>query len=228
MIFPTLSKVSLAFMATSVLLILTPSAESHSYIDCFDWRFNTKTPRTWGSSDGSCHGYGRRFPADSRIPFGLLTDASPPRHYAQIGADPLPCSDGKRGREVGQDETMASPIGAAYNGKYMMQTKAKPGQQLCLRWPAKTHGSDPSAQKAYVYLSGRNPSKDPSQAEFLKNKIATLTYGACMYYAGEDLSACGGCFKLPAKLKAGNYVMQWRWELQHDFYTNCADIDVRL
>ncbi|KAG0095389.1 hypothetical protein BGZ93_005936 [Podila epicladia] len=127
---------------------------------------------------------------------------------------------------------MASPVGAAYahyNNEFGLQTNARPGQHLCLRWPAKYHGEDKGAQTAYVYLSGRNPSKDPTQAAFLKNKIATLTYGSCIYDAGKDLSACGGCFQLPANLKAGNYVMQWRWELNKDeFYTSCADIDVRL
>ncbi|KAF9115285.1 hypothetical protein BGX30_006326, partial [Mortierella sp. GBA39] len=237
--FTTLSKATLALFAASLILLLTQQAKAHSYADCIDWRFKDPKNPSWSDKNGACFGYARRFPLKAK-PFAKLDSDSPNRHYQQSHKNPNPnhslaCSDGKQGEEAGADETMANPISAAYHGKDKhdrktgVQTVSKPGGELCIRWPAKNHDiPSEKNQPVTVALSKVNPQKDPTQLQFLDNIIAELNYKNCTDKGKDtDIWPCGGCFKLPTKLKPGNVVMQWRWKLNsNEFYTSCADINI--
>ncbi|KAK3837870.1 MAG: hypothetical protein JOS17DRAFT_732034 [Linnemannia elongata] len=240
MFFTTLSKASLAIIVASMILVLTQKAEAHSYADCIDWRFKDPKNPSWSDKNGACFGYARRFPLKAK-PFAKLDSDDPNRHYQQSHKNPDPnhslaCSDGKQGEEPGADETMGKPISAAYTGKDKrgrkvgVQTVSKPGGQLCIRWPAKNHAvPDEKNQPVTIALSEVNPTKDPTQLQFLSNVITNLNYKNCSDKGKDtDIWPCGGCFKLPTTLKPGNFVMQWRWKLNsNEWYTSCADIDVR-
>ncbi|KAF9202096.1 hypothetical protein BGZ49_007736, partial [Haplosporangium sp. Z 27] len=243
MIFSTLSKASLALIATTILLLLSESVESHSYVDCVDWRFNDIKNKSWSNKNGACHGYARRFPLNAK-PFAKLDSDDPNRHYQQTHKNPdadhaLPCSNGKVGEEPGADETMGHPVTAAYSGKDArgrktgMITTVKVGGQLCMRWPAKNHAvPDEKNHPVTIALSPTaNPTKDPTQQEFLKNIIVNLDFKNCTDKGKDtDIWPCGGCFAIPKNVKPGYHVMQWRWMLSGDsgaeHYTSCADINV--
>ncbi|KAF9582214.1 hypothetical protein BGW38_000498 [Lunasporangiospora selenospora] len=241
MIFSTLSKASLALLAASILLVLLApqEAEAHSWASCIDWRFKSTKNPSWSDKNGECAGYARRFPLGKS--FAGLDSDDPNRHYQQSHKNPSPenslaCSNGKQGEEPGADETMGKPVTSAYNGrdkrgrKTGQMTITKAGGQLCIRWPAKNHAvKDEKNRPVTIALSGVNPTKDPTQKEFLKNIVANLNYKNCTDKGSNtDIWPCGGCFKLPANLKTGYYVMQWRWLLNsNEFYTSCADINVK-
>ncbi|KAF9953031.1 hypothetical protein BGZ72_005753 [Mortierella alpina] len=155
-------------------------------------------------------------------------DSSPARHYQQDNENPNsapPCSDGKHGKERGMLETLEEPREDAYDQKgWGKMTVTRVGDNLCLRWPAKTHGNEDS--KVQVYLSKNADGKDPSQKGFFPNKVAELPYKNCSGNGGKDTTPCGGCFKVPMRA-TGGYVLQWRWELNdNEFYTSCADIQI--
>ncbi|KAF9898305.1 hypothetical protein BX616_004219 [Lobosporangium transversale] len=244
MMFSTLSKASIALIAASLLLMLTQSAESHSWVDCVDWRFNDPKNKSWGNKNGKCFGYARRFPYEvaQKKGFNKLDSDSPNRHYQQRHRNPrseneLACSDGKIGEERGADETMSSPVTAAYNGvdrkgrKTGPMTRVKVGGQLCVRWPAKNHAvkSEKNRPVTIGFSRKPNPKKDPTQKEFLDNKIAELNYKNCTETNGNtDGWPCGGCFPITEDIKPGYHVMQWRWQLNSDeYYTSCADVLVQ-
>ncbi|KAG0257086.1 hypothetical protein DFQ27_005303 [Actinomortierella ambigua] len=235
-------KSSVTLVVASILVALTsaPSAEAHSYADCIDWRFKNPKNPSWSDKNGACFGYARRFPLKAK-PFAKLDSDDPNRHYQQTHKNPdpdhaLPCSNGKVGEEPGANEQMASPYTAAYNGKDQRGRKTGQitvttvGGQLCVRWPAKNHAvpDENDLSKVSIALSSVNPTKDPTQQQFLGNIIASLDYKNCTDKGSDtDIWPCGGCFKLPQKAGPGHYVMQWRWRLNKDeWYTSCADIEV--
>ncbi|KAF9431247.1 hypothetical protein BGZ94_005610 [Podila epigama] len=240
MFFTTLSKTSLAIIAASLVLLLTQHVESHSYADCIDWRFSNPKNPSWSDKNGACFGYARRFPLKSKA-FAKLDSDDPNRHYQQTHKNPDPahalaCSNGKVGEEPGADETLGKPVTAAYNGKDKRgrktgpMTVSKPGGQLCIRWPAKNHAvPNEKNRPVTIALSGVNPTKDPTQQEFLKNIVVNLNYKNCTDKGSNtDIWPCGGCFNLPKNLKKGYYAMQWRWQLNsNEHYTSCADINVK-
>ncbi|KAK3841851.1 MAG: hypothetical protein J3R72DRAFT_475280 [Linnemannia gamsii] len=241
MFFATLSKASLAILVASLILVLTNQTEAHSYADCIDWKFKSTKSNSWSDKNGRCEGYARRFPAGVKA-FAKLDSDDPNRHYQQSHKKPSPddslaCSDGKQGEEPGADETMGNPISKAYEGtdkkgrKYGKQTSSQPGGQLCIRWPAKNHAvKDEVNNPVFIALSKKaNSLKDPSQKEFNSNVIKKLNYKNCTDKGSdEDIWPCGGCFTLPTNLTTGNYVMQWRWELNpNEWYTSCADINIK-
>ncbi|KAF9158728.1 hypothetical protein DFQ27_008140 [Actinomortierella ambigua] len=240
MMFSTLSKASLALIAASILLLLTSHAEAHSYADCIDWRFKNPKNKSWSDSNGACFGYARRFPLKAK-PFAKLDSDDPNRHYQQSHKNPSPdnappCSNGHSGEEPGAVETMASPWTDAYKGKDKRgrklgnYTTTKVGGTLCIRWPAKNHAvpDEEDLSTVNIAISKANPTKDPSQKEFLSNVIARLNYKNCTKGGSTDTWPCGGCFPLPKSVKTGHYVLQWRWRLNsNEWYTSCADIDVK-
>ncbi|KAF9134938.1 hypothetical protein BG015_003355, partial [Linnemannia schmuckeri] len=197
-----------------MILLLIQKTEAHSYADCFDWRFKDPKNPSWSDKNGACFGYARRFPLKVK-PFAKLDSDGPNRHYQQSHKNPDPnhslaCSDGKQGEEPGADETMGSPISAAYNGK---DKRGLPSEK---------------DQPVTIALSEVNPKKDPTQLQFLDNIITKLNYKNCSdTKLNTDIWPCGGCFKLPTNLKPGNVVMQWRWKLNsNEWYTSCADIKI--
>ncbi|KAF8930427.1 hypothetical protein BGZ47_000553 [Haplosporangium gracile] len=237
----TLSNVSLVILLGMLHFLVTQKAEAHSYADCIDWRFKDSRNPSWSDKNGACFGYARRFPLKAK-PFGKLDSDNPNRHYQQSHKNPDPnhslaCSNGKEGEEPGADETMGNPISSAYNSKDKrgrktgVQTVSRPGEELCIRWPAKNHAvPNEKNQPVTIALSKVNPKNDPTQLQFLKNIIVELDYKNCSdRHLNTDIWPCGGCFKLPTNLQAGNFVMQWRWKLNsNEWYTSCADIDVQV
>ncbi|KAI1308388.1 hypothetical protein EDD11_004317 [Mortierella claussenii] len=241
MISTLLSKASIALLAASIIVLLSaPAVESHSYVDCVDWRFKDPKNKSWSDKNGACFGYARRFPLKAK-PFAKLDSDDPNRHYQQTHKNPdpdhaLPCSNGKVGEEPGADETMAHPVTAAYSGKDQrgrktgQMTAVKVGGQLCVRWPAKNHAVPDETDRpvTIAFTKAPNASKDPTQQEFLSNVITKLHYKNCTDKGSDtDIWPCGDCFTLPSSVKPGNHVMQWRWQLNsNEHYTSCADIKV--
>ncbi|KAF9918570.1 hypothetical protein BX616_007726 [Lobosporangium transversale] len=206
---------------------LTPAAEAHSWMDCVNWKFHSRTNPDFSDKGGYCRGYARRYPKD--LNFGTLDDASPSRHYQQAGNPntALPCSDRRHGKDIGSDETMGDPVSSAYGGKYGEMATIRSGETLCVRWPAKNHaeGNEDNTIVQINLIKSRN-SQDATQAELLRNTIARLPYKNCSRGSGTDKKPCGGCFKMPAR-SPGLYLLQWRWMLNPgEWYTSCADIQI--
>ncbi|KAG0284866.1 hypothetical protein BGZ96_010802 [Linnemannia gamsii] len=221
---------TLAAVLLSTLTILS-FVEAHSWGDCIDWRFNDPSEEAWGSSDGECKGYARRFPVDSE--FGALDHANPSRHYQQKLKDKkdsdsaLPCSDGKHGKDVGSDETRENPVESAYGGEYGAMTHTRVGDTLCVRWPAKNHAEDNEDDDMMVLINlAKSEGEDPTQKVLTKSKVAELPYKNCDEGENPDRRPCGGCFKVPMRA-SGTYLLQWRWMLNPgEWYTSCADIQI--
>ncbi|KAG0048227.1 hypothetical protein BGZ83_006784 [Gryganskiella cystojenkinii] len=231
MLFPSTGTILVATLAI-ISTITTPSSfttvDAHSWADCIDWRpSNGKNSKNIDWNKGSCFGYARRFPLKGA--FGSLDSADPSRHYQQAGnpSTALPCSDHKHGKDVGSDETKASPVSGAYGGKWGRMTVAQVGDTLCVRWPAKNHAEkNEDNTKVQINFSKVKDGKDPNQQTLLKNTIALLPYKNCNPGKNPDRRACGGCFKVPARA-SGTYLMQWRWMLNPgEWYTSCADIQI--
>ncbi|KAK9761940.1 hypothetical protein K7432_012774 [Basidiobolus ranarum] len=234
-------------VALTALLVFVSLSEAHSWVDCLDWRFKNSKNKSYNDNAGECRGYARRFPVKygkngsvtPKKPFGTLDSDWPSRHYKQSEAHPdnwPACSTGKRykngeNEEVGSDETRANPASKAYGqNKWGRMAIKKPGQQLCVRWPAKTHQHEPN-NIVYINMPPKPTSKDPSQKEMNKWTIAKLNYGNC-FSGGSDKARCGGCFKIPKDRKPGEYLIQWRWKLngsdgKPEWYTSCADVKVK-
>jgi hypothetical protein len=207
----------------------TPQAEAHSWADCIDWKFKKSGKQDWSDKGGKCTGYARRYPLNKA--FGSLDSAWPNRHYQQVHKNPssaLACSNRKAGAEPGSDETRANPPSKAYGGKYGKMTVTSVGDTLCVRWPGKNHAAKgQKSSKVQINLSKSKNAKDISQKELLKNTIAQLTFSNCNSGKNEDRRPCGGCFKVPVRAK-GIYLLQWRWMLNKDeWYTSCADIQIK-
>ncbi|KAF9362470.1 hypothetical protein BGX34_006126 [Mortierella sp. NVP85] len=181
MIFSTLSKASLVVILASSLLVLTQEAESHSWIECLDWKFKDPSKKgvkgDWSVKNGRCEGYARQFPVGEK-PFGKLDSNSPHRHFEQKHNNPEDqpaCSNGKNGKKSDTfDESLKIPYEKAYEGKsregkkFGPMTVKKAGERLCITWPAKNHavGSENKDDPVYIAISGLNPKKDPSQRDF--------------------------------------------------------------
>ncbi|KAG0315890.1 hypothetical protein BGZ99_007190 [Dissophora globulifera] len=216
-----IASVALAFVASTV--------EAHSWADCVDWRFNDPKKPGFRESDGKCFGWARKYPVNSGVAFGGLDSYSPSRHYQQNPADFTPCSDGKHGKEPGGDETRQNPISKSYTKPWGAQAKTTAGKKICMRWPAKNHAVKEEPEHfVFINMPNTTLSADPSQAVFSKNTIAKLPYKNCNDIPGDtDHTPCGGCFTVPATLATGNYVVQWRWQLNpNEFYTSCWDLGV--
>ncbi|KAF9349852.1 hypothetical protein BGX34_001559 [Mortierella sp. NVP85] len=235
MIFSTLSKASLVLIVACSLLLLSQEAESHSWVECLDWKFKDPKKWSWLEKDGRCEGYPRQFPVGEK-PFGKLDSNSPHRHFEQKHDDPdsqPACSNGKNGRAADTfDESLKIPYEKAYEGKsregkkFGRMTVKKAGDRLCIRWPAKNHQYQVGATTVYIGISGVNPTRDPTQKEFISQRIAELGYNNCAE-GSEDLKPCGACFMLPSNLQVGYYAVQWRWSPNVDeWYTSCADIKI--
>ncbi|KAK9688547.1 hypothetical protein K7432_014378 [Basidiobolus ranarum] len=234
----------LVTVTVAAILLFVTLAEAHSWVDCMDWRFKHSKNRSFHDKDGDCYGFARRYLVKSKggkftpaQAFGSQDSADPNRHYKQSEKHPddwPACSTGKRyrggdGEEVGSDETRASPIDKAYGGKWGPMTVAKPGQEICVRWPAKNHKDEPK-NIVYINMPPTPLAKDPSQKQLNKWTIATLNYGNC-FAGGSDKARCGGCFTIPKDRKAGDYLIQWRWMLRGEdnvpeWYTSCSDVRV--
>ncbi|KAF9949150.1 hypothetical protein BGZ72_009009 [Mortierella alpina] len=248
MLFSTLSKASLAIVAT---LLLTQSVESHSYVDCVDWRFNkiSKNPKdiSWSDKNGACFGYARRFPMKA-VKFAKLDSDDPNRHYQQrhtsdkLSEDELACSNGKVGEEPGADETVASPVEGAYSGKdkrgrkYGPMAEKSAGETMCMRWPAKNHAvSGEKETNVRISIMRYDGKKVYSQKDYLnkgKNKpvqVVTAPYKNCSDRGSNtDIWPCGVCFKLDENIVPGVYSGQWRWRLNsNEWYTSCFDFRVK-
>ncbi|KAF9202856.1 hypothetical protein BGZ49_007011 [Haplosporangium sp. Z 27] len=216
-------------IASAVLALVASVVEAHSWADCVDWRFNDPSKPGYSAKDGQCYGWARKYPMD-KTPFGKLDSANPNRHYQQKKGDsnPVPCSDGHSGTEPGSDETRQNPISKAYGGKYGKQAATTAGNKICMRWPAKNHAV-PSEPEHFVFINMPKKllTKDPDQITFSKSNIAKIPFKNCNFTSDTDTTPCGGCFTVPAGLTSGNYVVQWRWQLNPgEFYTSCWDLNV--
>ncbi|KAG0302257.1 hypothetical protein BGZ98_007658 [Dissophora globulifera] len=260
-----LAKTTICALAAAVIVaLMTSTSEAHSWIDCTDWRItNKKTP--WAANSGHCVAWGRQFPMKTdkksgkqtvTAPFGKLDSADPNRHYQQNPKDFTSCSDRKHGREPGADESRKNPITSSYGNKFGVMATATPGQEICLRWPAKNHAVSSETKMAHRSFVFWDPkpvtagTKDPTEKQFYgKNSdaytkannggqpqtsgnpyfIKELAYNDCSVIKGNtDLTPCGGCFNVPKTAKAGSiYMFHWRWQLNpNEFYTSCWDIKI--
>ncbi|KAG0362001.1 hypothetical protein BC939DRAFT_501370 [Gamsiella multidivaricata] len=223
------STVAVVILSTLTLLShLTAVTKAHSWADCVDWKFNNPSNPGWGDNDGVCQGYCRRFPMGHA--FGTLDSDDPSRHYQQDHANPdtaPPCADGRHGKDVGADETLANPPEDGYGGDWGPMTHTRVGDRLCVRWPAKNHAeSNEDNTMVQINLSKNKDGQDPTQQELLRNTIAVLPYKNCGRASSTDKRPCGGCFEVPVRA-SGRYLLQWRWALNPgEWYTSCADIQI--
>ncbi|KAG0217673.1 hypothetical protein B0O80DRAFT_421521 [Mortierella sp. GBAus27b] len=228
----------LCALAASFIALTGNEVTAHSWADCVDWRpMNGATDSksiSFAANKGRCYGWARRFPVHSKFAFGHLDDADPNRHYDQglLKMGNPACSDGKHGTEKGSDETIPTSKNPAYGGsKWGTQASAKPGQQMCIRWPAKNHAKENPVNNVSInFMKKPTPNKDPSQKDLLNKanifNIPTLPYAKmCSPNKNGDFTPCGGCFNVPENITPGTYLVQWRWLLNSDeFYTSCWDL----
>ncbi|KAF9958872.1 hypothetical protein BGZ72_010766 [Mortierella alpina] len=216
-------------IASAALALVATMVESHSWADCVDWRFKDPAKKSFAAGAGTCHAWARQYPVNSNVAFGGLDSASPSRHYQQDTKDFTACSDRVHGTEPGADETRQNPISKAYGGKWGAMARAQAGAQMCVRWPAKNHAVKSEPDKGVFINMPRTPlPNDPNQKGFTEALLEKLPFKNCDEIPGDtDRTPCGGCFTVPANLSTGNYVVQWRWELnKNEFYTSCWDIAV--
>jgi len=242
----------------SVLLLavlLFGFAASHSWLDCADWRFNPGVSNRFLDSEGYCAGFARRYPP-TRLPYGTYDTYRYYRHYLQ---DPLqldsddkpPCSQfdriGGDGVSIsGSDERKGDPVSVAYDPNldpdgYILGpiTTVIAGQQLCWRWPSKTHSTFlTNANLVYINWSVLPDVPDPLTQDEFNFTQNTLVFGNCpepgvpsdsdVNGNGTDRMPCGGCFTVPQTIP-GSYLVQWRWAPNPgEWYASCADIIVAL
>jgi hypothetical protein len=50
----------------SCLGLLVSLASSHSWVECFNWKFRSGRENRWNDDDGVCEGFTRRWPVTSR------------------------------------------------------------------------------------------------------------------------------------------------------------------
>ncbi|KAF9578744.1 hypothetical protein BGW38_005308, partial [Lunasporangiospora selenospora] len=186
----------------------------------------------WRDQDGECHGYARKYPTG--FPFGTLDgknlEGHDSRHYQQkSGNRNIACSfESKNNDLTGQDETRQNPISKSYGGNYGKMASTKAGDTMCVRWPAKNHAVKSQKDSGvFINMPQAILNKDPDQDGFTAANLVNIPYKNCTIIGDDDKTPCGGCFQIPPTLQTGNYVMQWRWELNKDeWYTSCWDLDV--
>ncbi|KAG0057866.1 hypothetical protein BGZ83_000053 [Gryganskiella cystojenkinii] len=218
-----------AIIASAALALLANLAESHSWADCVDWRFNDPNKPDFSATGGKCFGWARKYPLAKKAAFASLDSADPNRHYQQSKTGvKIPCSDTKHGEEPGSDETRQDPISKAYGGQWGTMASVLAGGKMCVRWPAKNHAKkDEQDRGVFINMPQTLLTKDPNQDDFTKANIAKIPYKNCNFLSSSDTTPCGGCFTVPANLTTGIYVVQWRWELNdNEWYTSCWDLGV--
>ncbi|KAK3827783.1 MAG: hypothetical protein J3Q66DRAFT_408867 [Benniella sp.] len=181
---------------------LPKEAESHSWVECLDWKFKDTKKWSWLEKDGRCEGYARRFPVGEK-PFSKLDNNSPHRHFEQKHDNPESqpsCSNSGNGMVSGTfDETCP-----AHPRKPTKERARKASSTVQCPSRRLNHQGDSDASPVYVGLSGLNPKKDYTQKAFSSNRIATLDYSNCASGGNSDLKPCGGCFNLPKSLQVGS------------------------
>ncbi|KAF0979958.1 hypothetical protein FDP41_001111 [Naegleria fowleri] len=221
----------LLFASTVAMLMLlclafTSMTAAHSWIDCTDY-----TEKNGAYSCASkCRARPRNWAAHTAINSAFEGDIG----YNQ------------------QSETCKyvlsnSNYASFYTSAYPMATY-RPGQEVCLAWPAKNHVAA-SCTNPYIldtsnkiYISGVNPTNDPSTnnwqllADWGNNvSPATLENGGgkafqnCPKFCENmDKVLCTGCFTIPTNLPEGRYAFQWRWVFNAGSppYTTCWDAQV--
>jgi hypothetical protein len=74
---------------------------------------------------------------------------------------------------------MTQPLWDAYTDAYPM-AQYRPGQNVCLAWPSKNHVAAECTKPTIpdmgnkLYISPKNPRRDPSQKEFRNRPLADL------------------------------------------------------
>jgi len=240
----------------SLVSIFIATVSAHSWLDCANWNFNNNVTNKWKDSEGTCLGYPRRFPTNYQ-PYGTLDQYQYFRHYLQdptitpgVAITKPPCSQfdrvGGDGVHIaGSDERRGDPVSDAYdpnvdpnNYVYGGMTLVVKGQELCMRWPSKSHAVFlDDTNKVNINWALQHDVPDPlTQADFNYTQM-NLTFRNCPELADTaspfdeggnftDRAPCGGCFTVPER-EPGTYLVQWRWEANPaEWYASCADIQV--
>merc|ERR1711974_19138 len=218
-------------------LALVAATFAHYWVACTDYAEEGKgvnNPPNFLYDDAKCNGYPRYW-KDYNGGFG-----------EDRGFD-------YAGEGCGNRNVMSNPVSSAYTSEYPM-AKWEVGKRVCLAWPSKNHvaadgGACPNggATNAYIpdggirlFYSAKNPTNDPTQAEFKQKEI--LPFGRGIHASGtsdfngfqncpnfcanNDKSMCSGCFEVP-DLEPGVYAFQWYWIFNPGSpYTTCFDAEI--
>ncbi|KAL9655844.1 hypothetical protein ABK040_000906 [Willaertia magna] len=134
-----------------------------------------------------------------------------------------------------------------YTSAYPMATY-KPGQEVCLAWPAKNHVAATCTNQYIpdtsnkIYYSSINPTSDPSTNDWkllvdwgnnpspsLLGQGGGKAFQNCPAFCENmDKALCTGCFTIPSTWPEGRYAFQWRWIFNAGSapYTSCWDAQV--
>jgi hypothetical protein len=196
------------------LLALAATAKAHSWLGCSDYRGSVNS-----YEEETCQAFPRP---------GHPTGTG----YA-LGAD--------IGYNYQPGNSCQSAFGQSYNSAVYEQ-----GGTYCLAWPTNNHASAtctnaniPDTEMS-LFRSDVNPTADPSQADFKKNKVdhhfGTHVQGTvdCLGYqrspgfcGNTDRALATGCFTIPADQPLGKYVYQWYWIFNPGSpYLTCWDAEV--
>jgi len=227
----------------SVLLLAQLTIVSSIYLECVNWVRTDFTNGGWNDDQGKCLGYPRAYPIGLGRAFGTLDSIALPRPweqnilYAPSTDNFSPCNN--------RTEPRTSPISLSYEaGGFGTMSKLVPGQEICLRWPAKGHAYVESGNVTIsINMGPRAPgaTQDLSQRQYDNLEIARLIYANCQrgsQYSNYSKDVknttlnqdrpCGGCFKIPENLQLGYYTFQWRVTLfpNKQYFTDCADFQI--
>ncbi|KAG2389410.1 hypothetical protein C9374_013970 [Naegleria lovaniensis] len=215
------SLLGVVLLATLVSVVL-----AHSWIDCTD--YTEKNGAYYSSS--KCRARPRNWAAHAAI-------------NSAFGGDTGCNHQSETCKYILSNSNYAS----FYTSSFPMATY-RPGQEVCLAWPAKNHVAA-SCTNPYIpdtsnkiYISSVNPTNDPSTNNWQLlvdwgNNVAPATlengggkaYQNCPKFCENmDKALCTGCFTIPANLPEGRYAFQWRWVFNAGSapYTSCWDAQV--
>jgi len=212
-----------AFIGLLVILSAVCAINAHSWVACADYGTETGEyydntlcrafPRSWGNVAAN---------------FGVDMG------YNYQATETKACRDPR-----------TNPASAAYSAQYPM-AKFAAGQRVCLAWPSKNHVAAPCTNPFIpdtdlkIFISGLNPTVDPTISEFEQHLVADLTdhvngvidfkgFQHCPKFCENmDKSFCSRCFNMPTNLAPGQYTMLWYWTFNPGSapYTTCMDIEI--
>ncbi|KAF0715742.1 Aste57867_3213 [Aphanomyces stellatus] len=200
----------------AALSVLLATSSAHSWVECTDYMIATDADKT-SFNPANCHGRPRASQAQIAAGFGKDTGFN-----SKTATCPTPHTD----NDVG-----------------VPQAKYKPGQTVCLAYPAKNHASSPGNK--FIPDSGVVISRTKvgdktdtfdghtykhNNGDHVKGVVDGKGFQNCPAFGSPetDKALCTLCFALEPDLAPGAYAFKWTWNFNSptDSYSTCWDANV--
>ncbi|KAF0715743.1 Aste57867_3214 [Aphanomyces stellatus] len=201
---------------TAALAFLFVPASAHSWLECTDYTITTDADKTT-FNPANCHGRPRASQAQIKAGFGVDTGYN--------------------------SNTATCPKPHATSDDGVPQATYKPGQTVCLAYPAKNHAA--SAANKFIPDAGVVISRTKvgdntdtfdgktykhSNGDHVNGVVDGKGFQNCPAFGSPetDKALCTMCFTLESDLAPGSYAFKWTWSFNNptDSYTNCWDAKV--